>query len=142
MENVEYTRDELLRQAQDAYASASKTGGADYASVTAYLASATDSAKEDFNNWSKSDLIKYLESYGVKSRSGATLEELKADAKRNADFFRHGIVKQEASYLSRLQSLGEWFWDQLKIGALSGRTEGQKAAETAKEKVSKAADEL
>ena len=39
------SRNDLLKQAQDSYASASKSGGSNYASVTSYLASATDAAK-------------------------------------------------------------------------------------------------
>lgn len=143
LENVEYTRDELLRQAQDAYNRASKTGGNDYASATSYLASATNSVKDTaFDAWSKADLQKYLQSYGVKIQRGADIAALRAQAKENADYFRYGKVKQEAGVLSRIGSLGQWVFDQLKIGALSGRSEGQEAAETVKEKVSQAADEL
>lgn len=140
---MEYTRDELLRQAQDAYDRATKTGGNKYASATSYLASATDSAKNTaFDTWSKTDLQKYLESYGVKAQQGADLAALRVQAQENADYFRYGKVKQEAGVLSRLGSAGQWVLDQLKIGALSGRAEGQEAADAVKEKVSQAADEL
>lgn len=60
------TRDELVSAAQAAYASASSTGGSSYASVTSYLAKATDSVKHAaFENWSESELKSYLDSYGI-----------------------------------------------------------------------------
>lgn len=80
---------------------------------------------------------KYLESYGLKSRSTDDVEKLREQAKRNADYFQYGTLRQEASILSRLYSGSQWLLDQLKIGALSGRKEGQKAADATKEKASK-----
>ena len=146
MENVGFTRDELVKQAQEAYNRASKTGGSNYASVTSYLASATDAAKDtSFTDWSKSDLEKYLESYGLKS-SSSNIDDLRAEAKRHADYFRYGIKPQQASIFDRFANAGQWMWDQVKLGALSGRTEGQKVADSAKTKASqataKASDEL
>lgn len=146
MENVGFTRDELIKQAQEAYNRASKTGGSNYASVTSYLSSATDAAKDtSFTDWSKSDLEKYLESYGLKS-SSSNIDELRAEAKRHADFFRYGIKRQEASIYDRFASAGQWLWDQVKLGTLSGRNEGQNIASSAKSKASqataKASDEL
>ncbi|WEW55105.1 hypothetical protein PRK78_000533 [Emydomyces testavorans] len=142
LEKVGGSRDELLKQAQDAYASASKTGGSNYASMTSYLASATDAAKDmSFNTWSKEDLQKYLESYGFKSRRDAEIDELREEARRNANYFLYGTVKQEGMF-DRAWSAGQWVWDQLKIGALSGRAEGQKAADAAKEKASQAKEKV
>ncbi|KAL1958284.1 hypothetical protein VTO42DRAFT_4792 [Malbranchea cinnamomea] len=146
MDNVGFTRDELLKQAQDAYARASKAGGSNYASVTSYLASATDAVKDtSFRDWSRSDLENYLKSFGLKSTE-SDIDKLRAEAQRHANLFRYGTAQPEATMLSRLQSAGQWVWDQLKIGALSGRAEGQKAAEAAKSKASqatqKASDEL
>ncbi len=55
------TREQLLSAAQDAYASASKSSGTAYASVTSYLAKQTDSAKDSvFDTWSESELKNYL----------------------------------------------------------------------------------
>lgn len=96
----------------------------------------------DFNTWSKDDIEKFLASYGINPTRGSSIEELRKQAKDNADYFLYGVTKQEASIFSRLQGLGQWAWDQLKIGALSGRAEGQKAAQEVKEKASKVADEL
>lgn len=60
------TRDDLLKQAQNSYSSASKSGGSNYASVTSYLAAATDAAKDTtFDTWSDSELKSYLDSYGI-----------------------------------------------------------------------------
>lgn len=51
------TREQLLAAAQDAYASASTSGGTGYASVTSYLAKQTDSAKDSvFDTWSDSGM--------------------------------------------------------------------------------------
>lgn len=59
-------RDELVSAAQSAYASASKAGGSNYASMTSYMAHATATAKKNaFETWSESELKSYLDSYGV-----------------------------------------------------------------------------
>ncbi|PGH17779.1 hypothetical protein AJ79_00920 [Helicocarpus griseus UAMH5409] len=140
MENVDYSRDELLRKAKSAYAQASKTSGPEFASATNYLAKQTAAAKEAaFETWSRADLEKYLESYGLKGYKSWDVAKLRAEAQRNANIFRYGVLQQEATIFSRLQSGVQWVIDQLKIGALSGRTEGQKAADAAKEKGSHAA---
>lgn len=140
LKHADYTRDELVRQAQSAYERASKTGGADFASVTSYLSSATNAAKDkSFNSWSRSDLEKYLESYGLKGHRGATIDQLRTEADLNANYFKYGTLQQQASLFSRLQSGVKWFLDQLKIGALSGRAEGEKAADAARARAPKAA---
>jgi hypothetical protein len=60
------SRDDLVKAAQSAYSSASAAGGSSYASVTSYLAQATDSAKKSaFDSWSESELKSYLDSYGI-----------------------------------------------------------------------------
>jgi hypothetical protein len=67
-ENAGATREELVKAAQSAYASASLAGGDSFASVTSYLAQATDSVKSSaFDAWSESDLKSYLDSYGIVS---------------------------------------------------------------------------
>ncbi|KKZ62634.1 hypothetical protein EMCG_03044 [[Emmonsia] crescens] len=143
MENVDYTREELLRKAKSAYNEASKTSGPDFAAVTNYLAKqATATKNAAFDTWSRVDLEKYLDSYGLKAHMGWDINRLRAEAQRNADFFRYGELKQEATFFSRLQSGMQWVIDQLKIGALSGRREGQKAADTIKEKSSHTARRL
>lgn len=71
------TREQLVSAAQDAYASASSTGGSAYASVTSYLATQTDAAKDSaFDTYSESELKNYLDSYGVKVPQGSTKASL------------------------------------------------------------------
>lgn len=132
------SRDELFKQAQDSYASASKSGGSSYASVTSYLASATDAAKDNtFDTWSDSDLKSYLDSYGVPNYQGSNTNELKAMARRNANYFRYGTSTPQGTLFARLQSGAQWVFDQLKIGVGSGRQSaayhGEKAGDAVKE---------
>ena len=124
------SRDDLLKQAQDSYAKASKSGGTNYASVTSYLASATDAAKDTtFDTWSDSELKSYLDSYGIPNYQGSTTNELKAMARRNSNFFRYGSTTPQGTLYSRLSSSAQWVLDQLKIGASSGRKEAAYQAE-------------
>lgn len=132
------TRDDLLKQAQDSYSSASKSGGSNYASVTSYLAASTDAVKDStFDTWSDSEIKSYLDSYGIKNYQGSTTNELKAMARRNAQYFRHGTNTPGAGIFASLQNGAQWILDQLKIGAASGRKEaesqGQVAADHVKE---------
>jgi hypothetical protein len=134
------TREDLLKQAQDSYASASKSGGSGYASVTSYLAAATDAAKDTtFDTWSDSELKSYLDSYGVPAYQGSTTNELRAMARRNANYFRYGTSTPTATLWARLSNGAQWVLDQLKIGAASGRNEvsyqGEKATDAVKEGV-------
>ena len=132
-----------MKQAQDSYASASKSGGSQYASVTSYLASATDAAKDTtFDTWTESDLKSYLDSYGMPAYQGSTTEELKAAARRNANYFRYGTSTPQGTIWAQLQGYSQWILDQLKIGASSGRQEAgyqaEKAADAVKEGVTTA----
>lgn len=132
------SRDDLLKQAQDSYAKASKSGGSNFASVTSYLAAATDAAKDStFDTWSESELKSYLDSYGVPNYQGSTINELRALARRNSNYFRYGSSNAQGTLFARLQNGAQWFLDQFKIGAASGRSEagyqGEKAADAIKE---------
>lgn len=132
-----------MKQAQDSYASASKSGGTSYASVTSYLASATDSVKDTtFDTWSDSDLKSYLDSYGMPAYQGSTTEELKAAARRNANYFRYGTSSPQGTIWTKVQGYSQWVMDQLKIGATNGREQagyqGEKAADAVKEGVTAA----
>jgi hypothetical protein len=127
--NTEATRDDLVKQAQDAYSSASKSGGSSYASVTSYLASATDAAKDTtFDTWSQSDLKSYLDTYGIPTYQGSTLNELKAQAKKQSTYFRYGTSSPQASIIERVKGGVSWMMQQLKLGAAQGRVEGEKVA--------------
>ncbi len=128
------TREELVKQAQDAYAAASKTGGSGYASVTSALASATGSVKDaTFDTWTSSDLKAYLDSYGVPVPQGTKTEELRAMARRQSTYFRYGTSSPSGTLLAKIQNGAQWILEQLKLGAASGRKEGEKAYDRAKE---------
>ncbi|KAL8935684.1 MAG: hypothetical protein Q9211_004568 [Gyalolechia sp. 1 TL-2023] len=134
------SRDELFKQAQDSYASASKSGGSGYASVTSYLASATGAAKDtSFDTWSDSDLKSYLDSYGVPNYQGSNTNELKAMARRNANYFRYGTSTPHDTFFGRLQGGAQWVFDQLKIGVSSGRQSAGYEAERASDAVKEGA---
>jgi hypothetical protein len=138
-------RDELIKQAHAAYSSASKSGGSHYASVTSYLSSATDTAKDStFDTWSDSELKSYLDSYGIPTYRGTTSNELKALAKKHANYFRYGTSTPQGTISARIQSGFNWLLQQLKLGVASGRDEGayqgQKAADYTKEKAQQVKD--
>lgn len=138
---ADITRDELVKQAQENYAKASKTGGANFASATSYMAQATDAAKGSaFDSWTHSDLKAYLDSYGIPVYQGSGINELRAAARRNAEYFRYGTSSPSGTIFAKMQEAGQWLLDQLKIGASSGRAQGQEAAEKAKAKGSEAAE--
>ena len=60
-------------------------------------------------------------------------------ARRNAHYFRYGDSTQPETLFKRLQNGAQWFFDQFKIGAASGRKEagyqGEKATDAVKEGV-------
>ena len=128
------TRDDLVKAAQDSYSSASKSGGSNYASVTSYLAASTEAAKDmTFDTWSDSELKSYLDSYGIKTYQGSTTNELKAAARKNAQFFRYGTSVPGGGIFASIQNGAQWVMDQLKIGAASGRKESEKSGDAVKE---------
>ncbi len=127
--NTDATRDDLVKQAQDAYASASKSGGSSYASVTSYLASATDAAKDTtFDTWSQSDLKSYLDTYGIPTYQGSKMNELKAKAQKQSNYFRYGTSTPQGSIFERVKNGASWMMQQLKLGAAQGRVKGEEAA--------------
>ena len=129
-------RDELMKQAQSAYYSASKSGGVNYASVTSYLSSATATAKDNtFDTWSDSDLKSYLDSYGVPNYQGSTTNELRAKAKENANYFRYGTSSPQGTIFARVQGGFSWILQQLKIGGASASDQAAQKAQEGKEKV-------
>ncbi|KAI9813716.1 MAG: hypothetical protein M1832_006089 [Thelocarpon impressellum] len=126
------TREDLLKQAQLAYASASKSSGTAYASVTSALAAATAAAKDTtFDTWTSSELKAYLDGYGVPVPQGTKMEELKALARRQSTYFRYGTASPGGTVLAKLQEGVNWVLEQLKIGAASGRKEAAYEAEKA-----------
>lgn len=137
------TREELLKEAQEQYAKASKAGGSHYASATSYLAQATAGAKKDtFNEWSQSDLKNYLDSYGIPTYQGSHVNELRAAVRRNAQYFHYGTSTPSQTIFARIKEGAWWLVDQLKFGAALGRAQGQDAAESAKTKAAQTTQKI
>ncbi|KAI9644857.1 hypothetical protein NHQ30_006884 [Ciborinia camelliae] len=137
------TRDELVRAAQDCYASASRSTGAAFTSMTSYLAKQTDAAKDaTFETWSESDLKAYLDSYGVPVPQGSTKNELVAYVRNQANYFKYGTTTPQGTLWAKLSSGAKWITDQLYIGFASGGKQaahqGEKAADAVKEGVTSA----
>merc|ERR1711964_866948 len=134
------SRDDLVKQAQDAYASASKTGGSEYASVTNYLASQTDAAKDTtFDTWSESDIKHYLDSYGVSNYQGSNLNELRAEARKQYNFFKYGTSTPSGTIFERIKSGLQWILGQASAGAQTGGVQASKSASSAASVASKSA---
>lgn len=138
-QRADSTRDDLMKQAQAAYSKASKAGGQNLASATSYMAQATQSAKDDtFDTWSHSELKAYLDSFGIPVYQGSSANELKAIARRNSQYFKYGTTSSQGTLYAKFQDTYQWLLDQLKIGASSGRVQGQEVAEKAKDRSSEA----
>lgn len=130
-EKKDASRAELVSAANSAYSSASTAGGANYASATDYLASATATAKQTvFDTWTESELKAYLDSYGVKIPQGSKLEELKAEARKQSTYFKYGTSSPGDTVFAKLgeAAKGGWSWvqKQLNVGSEAAK---QKAAE-------------
>merc|ERR1711939_629676 len=95
-------RDELLKQAQDQYASASKS---------------------------------YLDSYGVPNYQGSTTNELRALAKKQANYFRYGTTSPTGSIFEQIKSSFQWLLGQARGTAASA---GARAAATGSSAASQA----
>jgi len=133
------TRDDLLSAAHAYYTSASKSSGPAYASVTSYLAKATDSIKEStFETWSDSDLKAYLDAYGVPVPQGSTSNQLKAYARNQANWFRYGTTTPQGTLWVKFTQLYDWAWAQLKMGAAVGQKQAAYQAEKATDRVKEA----
>jgi Putative nuclear envelope organisation protein len=138
--NAQASRDELVKQAQDSYASASKSGGNQYASVTNYLAKQTDATKDTaFDNWSESQLKSYLDSYGIPNYQGSTVNELRAQAKKQYNYFKYGTSTPSGTIFARIQSGIQWIFGQLQGGAATGSATASKSASSVASAASKSA---
>ncbi|TGJ81518.1 hypothetical protein E0Z10_g7245 [Xylaria hypoxylon] len=126
-ESASATREDLVKAAQDAYASASSVGGGSYASATNYLAQTTQAAKDSvFDTWSESELKSYLDSYGVQVPQGSTLNELKAEARKQSTYFKYGTTNPVDTAFAKIgESVkGAYQWVMGQVGA--GASEAQK----------------
>ncbi|OAL36317.1 hypothetical protein AYO20_04475 [Fonsecaea nubica] len=134
------SRDDLIRQAQDSYASASKSGGTQYASVTSYLAKQTDSAKDTaFDTWSDSELKSYLDSYGVPNYQGSTTNELRAEAKKQYNYFKYGTSSPSGTIFERIKSGLQWVLGQAQGAGATASASASKSASSAASVASKSA---
>ncbi|KAJ5211751.1 uncharacterized protein N7498_003397 [Penicillium cinerascens] len=137
------SREELAKQAKDAYIKASKAGGKEYASATSNIAVATGSAKDTtFDNWTHSEIKKYLDSYGIPVYQGSSINELRAAARRHATYFKYGTNTPQDTIYAKIMETVNWLIDQVKVGASSGRAQGQEAAENVREKVSEQTEKI
>ncbi|KAJ5760773.1 hypothetical protein N7520_007929 [Penicillium odoratum] len=137
------SREELAKYAEENYVKASKVGGDKYASATAAAARATGSIKDTtFEQWSQSDLKKYLDSYGIPVYQGSNINELRAAARRHATYFKYGTNSPQDTIYAKVVDTLQWAFEQLKIGASSGRVQGQEAAEKVREKAAEQTQRL
>jgi hypothetical protein len=152
------TREELVKAANSAYASASSAGGNAYATATNYLAQATDDAKKStFDTWSESELKAYLDGYGIPVPQGSTANELRAYARRQYTFFKYGTSTPSGTILAKvedgLKGAFDWAARQLNLGSDAAQQKVKEAennlysakaeaAATAKAKAGEIKDEL
>lgn len=137
------SREELIKQAEDSYIKASKAGGEHYVSATKNIAEATGTAKQaTFDNWSHSDLKKYLDSYGIPVYQGSSINELRAAARRQANYFRFGTTTPQETIYAKVMETLNWALEKLKVGASSGRAQGQEAAEKVREKAAEGTEKV
>jgi hypothetical protein len=116
------SREELASAASAAYASASKAGGTQFASVTSYLSSATASAENRaFDTWTRSELKAYLDSYGIPVPHGSKLEELRALARQQSTYFKFGTSSPSGTLFAKIGDAAAqgWRWaiNQLQLGS-------------------------
>lgn len=142
-QKADATRDDLIKHAKNSYRKASKAGGESYASASSAIATATGAAKDStFDQWSHSELKRYLDSYGIPVYQGSSINELRSAARRNAQYFKYGTTNPQDTIYAKVVETLQWALDQLKIGASSGRAQGQEAAEKVREKVSGSTQKL
>ncbi|KAI0398492.1 hypothetical protein F5Y17DRAFT_470664 [Xylariaceae sp. FL0594] len=131
-ESSSATREDLVRAAQEAYASASSAGGASYASATSYLVQATQSAKHNvFDTWSESELKAYLDSYGVPVPQGSTFNELVAQARKQSTYFKYGTTNPVDTAFAKIgesvKGAYQWVMDHLASGSEATKKKAEQA---------------
>ncbi|KAI1760415.1 hypothetical protein GGR53DRAFT_509814 [Hypoxylon sp. FL1150] len=134
--NSAASRDDLVEAAQSAYSSASSAGGSSYASATSYLTKATETAKKStFDTWSESELKAYLDSYGVPVPQGSTLNELKAEARKQSTYFKYGTTNPASTAFAKASEnvKGAYQWVMGQLGA--GSEAAKKKADNVKEEL-------
>lgn len=124
------TREDLVKAAQNVYASASGAGGDSYASATSYLAQATQAAKDNvFDTWSESELKSYLDSYGVPIPQGSTLNELVAEARKQSTYFKYGTTNPVDTAFAKIgesvRGAYQWVLGHLGAGAQEAKNKAK-----------------
>jgi hypothetical protein len=134
------TREELVSAAQSAYSSASSAGGAQFASATGYLSQATASAKDNvFDTWSDSALKSYLDSYGIPVPQGSTVNELRAEARKQWTYFKYGTSSPGGTILAKIEEGAKdaWNWvaKQFNMGVDEAKKKAAEAEAAAKDEL-------
>jgi len=134
------TRDDLVKAANSAYASASKAGGTQFASATSYLSTATQAAKDNvFDTWSESELKSYLDSYGVPVPQGTKVNELRAYARKQATYYKYGTTSPTGTLVAKVgESINivfEWVKTQLNIGSDVAKKQAAEAKQKLKDEL-------
>ncbi|KIV97009.1 hypothetical protein PV10_00818 [Exophiala mesophila] len=138
--NAKAGRDELVKQAQDQYVSASKAGGPQYASATNYLAKQTDAAKDStFDTWSDSEIKSYLDSYGIPNYQGTTANQLRAEAKKQYYYFRYGTSTPAGTIFEQIKNGFQWVVAKLQGPASDASAAASSAASSASKTASASA---
>jgi len=128
------TREELIAQVKNIYEQAKLSGGSSYASLTSAMARATDSAKQStFETWSESELKKYLDSYGIKTYQGSTLNELIADARRAQQLFLYGTTTPSQGMYQRLKNGMGYLYNQFAVTIGFAGKQAERAADSVRE---------
>ena len=141
------SRKELVKAAQSAYASASSAGGSAFASATSHIASVTGTAKQNaFDTWSESELKSYLDSYGVRVPHNSKLDELRAEARKQATYFKYGTSSPGETLFAKIEETAKesWNWvaNQLNLGGQAAQKKAAEVEAEAKTKVKQAKVEL
>jgi hypothetical protein len=134
------TREDLVKAARSAYASASTAGGTTYASATSYLAQATATAKQSvFDTWSDSEVKSYLDSYGIPVHQGSTQNELRALARKHYTFYKYGTTTPAETIFAKLgESLKDtyqWVVDKISSGSEAAKNEAKQRGEKLREEL-------
>ena len=132
--NAKGAREDLIASAKKRYASASSKGGDAWSLLTVQGAKTTGYL---FDQWSDSDLMSFLDSYGISVRQGSKRDEVLAAAKRNSRYFTQGPDRYSNGIVAPLQYYANRGIDYIKnfiAGTLeSTYNAGQKVGHAAKE---------
>ncbi|OAR02600.1 hypothetical protein LLEC1_00342 [Akanthomyces lecanii] len=141
------TRDELVKNAQSAYAKAEKKGGEEYEAAKKYGTELSNEAKDKvFEAWSESDIKAYLDSYGIPVPQGSKLDELKALARKQWTYFKYGTTTPQGTLLAQVEDVLanglSWLQKQIRAGSEAAKEKASEADAAARKKAAKVQEEL